>query len=246
MAKHTKDSLLENRHGFFNTIISLLLNESLLKTDKLQALAKQLLQAKPLKCDLYIGYTNEDDMTYVSKKFLKGKVYDDLHLHVLASMSIPFLLPMTTVENKHFVDGGIFHALPVEAIQKEMQVSMEKNTAFDLVVLSSKPVDYHLQKYKTKRSFFPASVKASHYMKGIEAIVIHNDNLLMQQLLENAKAKHGLINYSFFHLEQKHVELWDKKIPLQNYGKIKKSDVEELVELGKSIVSNALKLHLKF
>ena len=83
-------------------------------------------------------------------------------------------------------------------------------------------------------------------MKGIEAIVIHNDTLLLREILGNAKAHQEHVNLSYFHLKQKHVAFWDKKIPFENYGKISKEDVEKLVNLGRSIVSESLKTNLKF
>lgn len=246
MQKHTKDTLLENRHGFFNTFLSVLFNESLVKSDHLQALVKQLLMDKPLKSDLYLGYTEENSMQYVSKKFKKGNLYKDLYLHVLASMSLPLYLPSTEIDGKSYIDGGLYHCLPIEGIQSVVKECTEKKEPLDLVVLGSKPNNYFIQDAVQKRHFFSMASKALHYMKGIEAIVIHNDTLLLREILGNAKAHQEHVNLSYFHLKQKHVAFWDKKIPFENYGKISKEDVEKLVNLGRSIVSESLKTNLKF
>lgn len=246
MQEHTKDTLLENRHGFFNTFLSVLFDESLVKSDHLQALVRELLKDKKLQCDLYLGYTEENTMQYVSKKFEKGTLHKDLHLHVLASMSLPLYLPSTKIDGKAYVDGGLYHCLPVEGIRSVVLECTEKKEPLDLVVLGSKPNNYFVQDAINKRRFFAMASKALHYMKGIEAVVIHNDTLLLQEILGNAKAHQEHVNLSYFHLEQKHVAFWDKKIPFENYGKISKDDVEKLVTLGRSIVSESLKSNLKF
>lgn len=246
MQEHTKDTLLENRHGFFNTFLSVLFDESLVKSDHLQALVRELLKDKELQCDLYLGYTEENTMQYVSKKFEKGTLHKDLHLHVLASMSLPLYLPSTKIDGKSYVDGGLYHCLPVEGIRSVVLECTEKKEPLDLVVLGSKPNNYFVQDAINKRRFFAMASKALHYMKGIEAVVIHNDTLLLQEILGNAKAHQEHVNLSYFHLEQKHVAFWDKKIPFENYGKISKNDVEKLVTLGRSIVSESLKSNLKF
>lgn len=246
MQKHTKDTLLENRHGFFNTFLSVLFDESLVKSDHLQALVRRLLSPKPLMCDLYLGYTEENSMEYVSKKFEKGRVHNDLHLHVLASMSLPLYLPSTMIDGKAYVDGGLYHSLPIEGIRSVVVECTKKKEPLDLIVLGSKPNNYYIQDAVKKRRFFSMASKALHYMKGIEAIVIHNDTLLLHEILKNAKASQEHVNLSYFHLEQKHVAFWDKKIPFENYGKISKDDVEKLVKLGRSIISESLKTNLKF
>ena len=57
-------------------------------------------------------------MEYITRRFEKGKVYPDLYKHVVASMSIPMILPPIEIEGVKYVDGGMYHSLPVEAIQQ--------------------------------------------------------------------------------------------------------------------------------
>ena len=66
-------------------------------------------------------------MTYELKHFKKGELYPSLSFIVHASMSIPILLPGVTYENKHLVDGGLFHSIPVEAIDTCIRKAIQEN-----------------------------------------------------------------------------------------------------------------------
>lgn len=246
MTQHMNDKLLKTRHKFFNTVLSVLFNESLLDSENLLHVAETLLVGRTLLSDLYIGYTNKDTMEYVSKKFEKGKVYPDLHLHVVASMSIPLVLPPVQIDKENYIDGGVYHSLPVEAIEAVVQQSVDTKDPLDLVILMTQPFDYHLSKNSQHVKFFKMLKQGLRFMTGYQCVRVHNDNLLINEILKNAKLAGDHINYSLFHLKQEQTEYWDKKVPMSHYAEIQSNEIKDLIDLGKSIVIESLKTDLKF
>ena len=246
MTVHSTDNLLKNKHKYFNTIISVLFSDSLVDSTNLKNTVKELLKNKTLKCDLYVAYTDRDSMQYVSKKFEKGKQYPNLYKHVVASMSIPCFLQAQKIEDKEYVDAGLFHTLPVEAMQKVIQQSINQKDPLDLVLLSAKPWGYHLTSKVKHSKWFPMLKDAYHILSGFECIGIHNDQLLLNEILKNAKLQHDHVNYSFFSIGQHDTEEWCKKIPFEKYGNIERKDVEKLMELGKNIIIKCTHSDLKF
>ena len=246
MMSHMPDKLLENRRKYFNTILSFIFNNSLLKVEHLLETSRLLLQDKVLQNDLYIGYTNSETMEYVTQRFEKGKVYPDLYKHVVASMSIPMILPPVEIEGIKYVDGGMYHSLPVEAIQQTVQESIKQKDPLDLVILMSKPWKYKIHHKANHSKFFPMLIYGVHFIKGYQCITVHNDQTILESLLQNAKLEGDHVNYSLFHLKQSDTEEWDTKIPMENYGNIKKQELQALITLGKSIINENLKTDLKF
>ena len=246
MTQHINDKLLKTRHKYFNTVLSILFNESLLDSEKLLRVAENLLVGRTLLSDLYIGYTNKDTMEYVSKKFEKGKVYPDLHLHVVASMSIPLVLPPVQINKENYIDGGVYHSLPVEAIKDVVQQSIERKDPLDLVILMAQPLNYHLNKDSEHVKFFKILKQGMRFMTGYQCVRVHNDNLFINQILQNAKLAGDHINYSLYHLKQEQTEYWDEKVPMSHYADIKSNEIKDLIDLGKSIIIESLKTDLKF
>lgn len=246
MTQHMGDKLLKNRHKFFNTILSLLFNESLVDSNNLLQVADNILTGRKLLSDLYIAYTDKDTMEYVSKKFEKGKTYKDLYKHVVASMSIPLVLPPTKIKNHSYVDGGLYHSLPVEGIQRVVGEASAKKEPLDLVVLMTKPWDYHLKKDSTNVKIFKIIKQGLHFMSGYQCIRVHNDEFVLKQILNSAKVSGEHVNYSLFHLKQEDTDYWDKKIPFQKYAAIQHKEIQDLIQLGKDIITESLKTDLKF
>ena len=242
--EHAHDHLLKNRHKYFNTIISSLFNKSILDDSQLKSLLDKLLNNRILLRDLFIGVTNEDTMTYELKHFKKGELYPSLSFIVHASMSIPILLPGVTYENKHLVDGGLFHSIPVEAIDTCIEKAIkEKAETFDITILSSKRFNAVMKPEKNKHLEIPHKAIRMMYSHGY--ITMHNDHIILDKAISNAK-EHGIgITLNFFSIPDDQLQYYDKKIQFQEYGHINKNTVNVLMELGKKIVHHAL-YKLKF
>lgn len=246
LLKHSSENLLEKNYSHFNTILSFIFKKSLLSSQKLETILKTLLKDKPLKADLHIGYTNKNTMEYSSVIFNKGKVYPDLYKHVLASMAIPIVLPSVKIGNKEYVDGGIYHSIPIEAIKDVIVKSTLKKEPLDLLVMSSKPFYYKMESKVKRHSLFQTAFDAYHMVDGQECVSSRTDKQLLDSLLQNANLQHEHVNFNFFYVPQNlHFE-WNEKIHLENYGNITKQNIDDLVNLGKSIVHKTLKSNLKF
>ena len=247
MKSHYHDNFMKDRHKYLNTLLSVVFNNSIVDSSNLKNIVSNLLKNKKLVSDLYIGYTNRDSMEYKCNKFEKGKCYPELYKHVVASMSIPCVLEPTTIKDNKYIDAGMFHTIPVEAINTVVEQSIKEKEPLDLMVLSAKPWGYHLtSKLKENTSLFPMLKQLYHLVSGYECIAIHNDQLLLNKILENAKLKGDHVNYSMFSINQKQTENWTHKLPFEEYGHIKPEDVDALINLGKSIVLKCIKSDLKF
>ena len=246
LLKHSTDKLLKRNYKYFNTLLSFFFKDSLLDASLLEATLKEILPAQPLKANLHVGYTNKNTMEYTSIMFEKGKSYPNLYKHVLASMAIPLVLPSVKINDNEYVDGGLYHSIPIEAIQKVVQHSIQTKEPLDLIVMSSKPFDYKMQEKIKKHSIFQSAYDAYHMIDGQECISSHTDKKFLDSLLENAKLQHEHINFNFFYVTQEAHASWNNKIHMENYGEITKETIDDLVQLGKSIVQKTLKSNLKF
>jgi len=247
MKSHYHDNFMKDRHKYLNTLLSIVFNTSIIDSSNLKRIVSNLLKGDvPLVTDLYIGYTNRDTMQYKCNKFEKGKLYPDLYQHVVASMSIPCVLEPTQIKDNKYIDAGMFHSIPVESINTVVQQSIEQKEPLDLMVLSARPWGYHLTSRVKDKKFFPMQGILYHLVSGFECISIHNDQLLLDKILENAKLKGDHINYSMFSINQKQTEDWTHKMPFEEYGHIKPEDVDALINLGKNIVLKCIKSDLKF
>ena len=245
LKKHAHDKLLQNRHLYFNTILSVLFNKSILKDDNLFHLISKLVGNRVLLRDLFIGVTDKQTMTYKVKHFKKGEVYDLLPMYILGSMSIPVLLPGVKLGKELLVDGGLFHTIPVEAIDMCIEKAMEsKAKNFEVTILSARPFDGKKEYKKPKNFVIPNEVMQMVYSHGI--LTMHNDHIILNKTISNAK-EHGLdTTLNFFSIPSKLVTDYDKKIGFQHYGSVKENMIDILLKEGERIIHKALHLDLKF
>ena len=247
MVKHSHESFLTPNYSHFNSILSFLFKDSLLNSEHLTTIVKELVHDKQLRATLHIGYTNKETMQYESVTFEKGTTPKDLYKHIVASMSIPFILPAVDIDGKKFMDGGVFHSIPIEAINHLVSNYANKETPLELMILASKPFDYALHKNKSHHTYFKTLYDAYEYMQGYECVSIHNDKQLLDEILKNAGLSEKHVNYHMYSISQKDAEKWNKTIPMDSYGHIKREHIDQLVKLGKQIVKDIqLKNLLKF
>jgi len=246
ISQHSHDHLLQNRHKYFNTIISTFLNKSILDDDNLKQLINNLFANKELKRNLFVGVTDDNTMTYTVKYFEKDMIHPDLCDYVLGSMSIPIILPGVQHDKEYLVDGGLFHSIPVEAMDLCIQKAIEEHNSFEITLLSSRRFDARMHKKKNKHFVIPNQAMRMFYSHGYQTM--HNDQIILNKTIANAK-EHGIdVKLNFFSIPDEKVDYYDKEIKFEEYGSLKDSTVNVLLTLGKSIVKNALlnNVHLKF
>ena len=236
--KHSHDTFLIPNYSHFNSILSFLFKDSLLNSEHLTTIVKELVHNKPLQATLHIGYTNKETMEYVSKTFERGTTPIELYKHIVASMSIPLILPAVEIDGIQYMDGGVFHSIPIEAINHLVSDYENKDEPLNLMILASKPFDYALHQNKNKHSYFKTVYDAYKYAQGYECISIHNDKQLLDEILKNAGLNDKHINYQLYCVAQQDAEKWNKAIPMNSYGHIRREHIDELVNLGKQIVKD--------
>jgi predicted patatin/cPLA2 family phospholipase len=243
--EHAHDKLLQNRHKYFNTIISTLCNKSILDDSNLEHLIHELLGNREVQKDLFIGVTNGDTMTYEVKHFEKGKVYESLPAYVHGSMSMPLFLPGVKYKTQTLIDGGMFHTLPVEAIDQCIdKVVKDNEKEFTITILSAKRFDAKMKPLKTNNFQIPYKAIRMLYSHGYTTM--HNDHIILNKAISSAE-EHGLgIHLNFFSIPDDKISYYDQHIKMRDYGHVEKNMVNILVELGKKIVHNALYNKLKF
>ena len=221
--------------------------DSLLNSDHLTAIVKTLVHNKTLHATLHIGYTNKETMQYESVTFEKDTIPKDLYKHIVASMSIPLILPAVEIDGKKYMDGGVFHSIPIEAINHLVSSYTNKETPLELMILASKPFNYALHNKQPHHTLFKTAYDAYEYMQGYECISIHNDKQLLDEILKNAGLSDKHVNYHMYCVTQQDAEKWNKAIPMDSYGHIESERIDELVNLGKQSVKDIqLKNLLKF
>ena len=246
ISQHSHDHLLQNRHKYFNTIISTFFNKSILDDSNLKQLIQKLFANRELKRNLFVGVTDDNTMTYTVKHFEKNKTYDDLCDYVLGSMSIPIILPGVQHEKQYLVDGGLFHSIPVEAMDLCIQNAVKEHNSFEITLLSSRRFHAKMHNKKSKHFVIPNQAMRMFYSHGYQTM--HNDQIILNKTIANAK-EHGVnVKLNFFSIPDEKVDYYDKEIKFEEYGSLKDSTVNVLLTLGKSIVKNALlnNIHLKF
>lgn len=247
IVKHSHDTFVSPNYSHFNSILSFLFKDSLLNSDHLTAIVKTLVHNKTLHATLHIGYTNKETMQYESVTFEKDTIPKDLYKHIVASMSIPLILPAVEIDGKKYMDGGVFHSIPIEAINHLVSSYTNKETPLELMILASKPFNYALHNKQPHHTLFKTAYDAYEYMQGYECISIHNDKQLLDEILKNAGLSDKHVNYHMYCVTQQDAEKWNKAIPMDSYGHIKREHIDELVNLGKQIVKDIqLKNLLKF
>lgn len=246
ISQHSHDRLLQNRHKYFNTIISTFFNKSILDDSNLKQLIQKLFANRELKRNLFVGVTEDNTMTYTVKHFEKNKIHDDLCDYVLGSMSIPIILPGVQHDKKYLVDGGLFHSIPVEAIDFCIQNAVKEHNSFEITLLSSRRFHAKMHQKTSKHFVIPNKAMRMFYSHGYQTM--HNDQIILNKTIANAK-EHGVdVKLNFFSIPDEKVDYYDKEIKFEEYGSLKDSTVNVLLTLGKSIVKNALfnNIHLKF
>lgn len=246
IAQHSHDHLLQNRHKYFNTIISTFFNKSILDSSSLKDLIQKLFANRELKRNLFVGVTDDNTMTYSVKHFEKNKIHADLCDYVLGSMSIPIILPGVEHDKEYLVDGGLFHSIPVEAIDTCIQNAVQNHNNFEIILLSSKR--FHAKMHNKRSKHFVILNNAMRMFYAHSFQTMHSDQLILNKTIDNAKELGIDVKLNFFSIPDEKVEYFDKKIKFQEYGKIKDATVNVLLTLGKNIVKNALlnHVHLKF
>lgn len=234
MVKHYKDAI-KPHYRLLNVPLSALFQDSLLDDSGLKAILTEQLKA-PLRAKLYVGLTNETDMQYELHAFGPDTNESmDLAAAVHASASIPVVLKGEDVDDKHFSDGGVFHQLPVLAMEKMLEkASKDPSKRLDLTIISSSTWKYRPK--ETKGSKLPyLAQKTMHFLDCTNYNNLSSDREILREAIALYSGKTSL-SMRMFSVPTELLRKLHKRFTLDKIGKMSEEDIDSLQELGRNIV----------
>lgn len=235
MVKHYKDAI-KPHYRLLNVPLSALFQDSLLDDSGLKAILTEQLKA-PLRAKLYVGLTNETDMQYELHAFGTGTEEKamDLAAAVHASASIPVVLKGEDVDDKHFSDGGVFHQLPVLAIEQMLEkASKDPSKRLDLTIVSSSTWKYRPK--ETEGSKLPyLAQKTMHFLDCTNYNNLSSDREILREAIALYSGKTSL-SMRMFSVPTELLRKLHKRFTIDKIGKMSEEDINSLQELGRNIV----------
>lgn len=239
MVRHYKDAI-KPHYRLLNVPLSALFQESLLDDSGLKDILEKELDGKALRTNLFVGLTNETDMQYEVHSFFKddskhGGGGMTLSKAVHASASIPVVLKGEDLEDKHYSDGGVFHQIPVLAIEKMFALA-EKETAkhLDLTIVSSSTWKYRPEAAQESKLPYLAK-KTIHFLDCTNYNNLSSDREILRQAIQLYDGKVGF-SMRMFSVPSEMLQKLHKRFSMDKIGHMSEDDIAELQTLGRNIV----------
>lgn len=237
MVEHYKDAI-KPHYKVLNVPLSALFQHSILDDSGLRAILKKELEGKALGAELYVGLTNETDMQYELHSFSNKKPRAGslgLAEAVHASASIPVVLKGEDAMDKHFSDGGVFHQIPVLAIESMLEkASKESAKHLDLTIISSSTWKYRPE--ETVKSKLPyLAKKTMHFLDCTNYNNLSSDREILRQAIALYAGK-ASVSLRMFSVPTKLLRSLHKRFALDKLGHMSEKDIDELQNLGRRIV----------
>jgi predicted acylesterase/phospholipase RssA len=236
MVRHYKDAI-KPHYRLLNVPLSALFQESLLDDSGLKQILEQELDGKALRANLFVGLTNETDMQYEMHSFFKNGKKGDMTLSkaVHASASIPVVLKGEDLEEKHYSDGGVFHQIPVLAIEKMFSLA-KTDTAkhLDLTIVSSSTWKYRPEAAKESKLPYLAK-KTMHFLDCTNYNNLSSDREILRQAIQLYDGKVGF-SMRMFSVPSEMLRKLHKRFSMDKIGHMSEEDIAELQTLGRNIV----------
>lgn len=237
MVRHYKDAI-KPHYRLLNVPLSALFQESLLDDSGLKQILEQELDGKSLRANLFVGLTNETDMQYEMHSFFKenGNKGDmTLSKAVHASASIPVVLKGEDLEEKHYSDGGVFHQIPVLAIERMFALA-KTDTAkhLDLTIVSSSTWKYRPAAVQESKLPYLAK-KTMHFLDCTNYNNLSSDREILRQAIQLYDGKVGF-SMRMFSVPSEMLRKLHKRFSMDKIGHMSEDDIAELQTLGRNIV----------
>ena len=237
MVRHYKDAI-KPHYRLLNVPLSALFQKSLLDDSGLKQILEQELDGKTLRANLFVGLTNETDMQYEMHSFFKKNgTKGDMTLSkaVHASASIPVVLKGEDLEEKHYSDGGVFHQIPVLAIEKMFELA-KTDTAkhLDLTIVSSSTWKYRPELAHESKLPYLAK-KTMHFLDCTNYNNLSSDREILRQAIQLYDGKVGF-SMRMFSVPSEMLRKLHKRFSMDKIGHMSEEDIAELQTLGRNIV----------
>jgi len=235
-------SALTPNYKFLNAPRSALFKSSFFTDEKFTSILKEKLLNKPLRANLYIGVTDETSMTYKLCYYAahgKNNEVMPIDQAVHGSMSIPLIFPGIDYKEHHYVDGGCFHQVPVEAIKKIINHCREQDPdrQLNMTILTANPWSFAPK--PTKNSGVGKMLKKTYrLLDSIQTMNMYSDRLILEQVMkeEELKKKKVDINFSLYTVPMELAHELHDKYPFSKFDKLGIEDVNSLLQIGENIV----------
>mgnify|MGYP001206861188 CR=1 FL=1 len=235
LLKHCCDAI-KPHYKYLNLPLSALFQNSILDDSGLTTILKAELEGKEVQGDLYIGLTNETRMCYEIHHFGPRAKKNTLTLGeaVHASMSIPVIFEgEDTNDGQHLSDGGVFHQVPVLAIQQMLKHALQEKSVLDLTILASSPWKYAPDMPK---SSYPLLARRTwHYMDCLQTNNMTTDREILREAFEIYKDK-VKVDFKMFMLPSVLAQKLHKTFTFTKLSHISENEIEKLLNLGRNIV----------
>ena len=227
---------LQPSHNIFNIFRSVLFGKSLYRDNFSKILDTSL---PSVKRKILIGATDETNINYSLFEFDKGSKLDStnsigLHEACSASLSVPGVFPGVDVGNKHYIDGGYFHTIPVEGIEKAINLAKESGEELELVLFSAAPWGWAPR--KKKHHIFQIPHELMRLLESFNSANLYNDRRMLHKLIETSDN----VKLSIFMLPAKVVNDIYIKYPPSSYAKCKPETFSMLIDEGYNLVKTVL------
>ena len=235
LVDHIQDAI-KPHYKYLNMPLSALFQKSILDDSGLVSILKQELDGKPLLATLYIGLTNETTMNYELHEFRpreKPKGGLSLSQAVHGSSSVPVVFEGETTTDFHYSDGGVFHQIPVLAIERMLErASQEEKAALDLTIISSSAWGYRPPVTETKLPYL--AQKTMHYLDCTNYNNLGSDREILRESLALYKAVR--VKFQMYSVPSKILRKLHAKFSIEQLTNISMADIDHLLRLGKNVV----------
>jgi len=137
--------------------------------------------------------------------------------------------------DKHFSDGGVFHQIPVLAIESMLEkASKESAKHLDLTIISSSTWKYRPE--ETGKSKLPyLAKKTMHFLDCTNYNNLSSDREILRQAIALYAGK-ASVSLRMFSVPTKLLRGLHKRFALDKLGHMSEKDIDELQNLGRRIV----------
>jgi hypothetical protein len=236
LVEHCTDAI-KPHYKWLNVPLSALFQKSILDDSGLAEILRQQLEGKPLLAELYIGLTNETEMTYELHHFSKdGTSSGGLSIGqaVHASASIPVIFEGEEVNACHYSDGGVYHQIPAFAIEQLLKSAHDnKDESFDLTIIASSTWKYRPAAGTSSMPYL--AKKTLHFLDCVNYNNLPSDRELIKEAIEIYKPLIK-IDFKMYAVPTELLRSLHQRFTMSKLAEIGMDDVDKLLGLGERIV----------
>lgn len=162
-----------------NLLDALLYHESVFQNNPMKLLIENNFDKENLKRKIHVGAYNKTKCTYQSF----DSSNKDFNLAIMASASVPVILPSVQIGEDHYEDGGMRHLIPVMEIKQWIQKTIGPKHVDVMVCFPINNTDAFI-KMTTPETTYPLLNQACRSMSDIMLQQMMNDLKIIAELCD--------------------------------------------------------------